>query len=67
MENFIVKIKIETLDGKPIKEAQFETLNIMEVKAFGQTSLVDNFVVDTIKEIRQQRRENPHHHQNRID
>jgi len=68
MENFIVKIRIETVDGKLVKENQFDTISITEVKAFdGTTSIVDNFVSDTLNEIRDNRRDNPHHHQNRLD
>jgi hypothetical protein len=67
MEKFIVKVRIETQDGKLVKEETFDTANIAEVKAFGSVSIVDKFVEDTLDEIRENRRENPHHHQNRLD
>ena len=68
MENFIVKMRIETQDGKLVKEEQFDTVTITEIKAFdGTTSIVHNFVTDTLNEIREKRRDNPHHHQNRLD
>ncbi len=68
MENFIVKMRIETQEGKLINEAQFDTATITEIKAFdGTTSIVHNFVTDTLNDIREKRRDNPHHHQNRLD
>lgn len=59
MENYIVKVIIETATGKKVKEAEFNTANIAEIKAFGQTSIVDKFIDETLTEIRDDRRSNP--------
>lgn len=67
MENFVVKVIIETQEGKVLKERSFETATIAEVKAFGNVNVVEEFIQDTLDEIRDDRRDNPHHHQNRVD
>lgn len=67
MENFIVRVIIETQNGELIKEGIFETKNIAEIKAFGGTSIIDDFINETLTEIREDRKNNPHHHQNRLD
>lgn len=67
MENLIVKVTISTQEGRVISEREFNTANIAEVKAFGDVNIVTQFIDDTINEIRDERRSNPHHHQNRLD
>ncbi len=67
MENYIVKVVIENISGDVIDKAEFNTQNITEIKAFGGDSPIDEFVKETINSIRDERRENPHHHQNRLD
>jgi hypothetical protein len=67
MEKYIVKVIIENVSGKVVGTASFDTATIAEIKAFGDTSIVDNFIKTTIENIADDRRQNPHHHQNRLD
>lgn len=67
MENYVVRVVIETINGKVVGQEIFDTHSIIEIKAFGGTSIVDNFITDTLNEIANDRRDNPHHHQNRLD
>lgn len=67
MENYIVKVVIETVTGTKIAEETFDTNSMIEIKAFGDGTPIENFVNDTLIEIAAKRRDNPHHHQNRID
>jgi len=67
MEKYIIKVVIENVSGKVIGEASFDTATIAEVKAFGDTNMVDEFIKTTIENIVDERRQNPHHHQNRLD
>lgn len=67
MEQYIVKVIIETTTGKIVGESTFDTAMIAEIKAFGGSSIVDTFITETIQNIVDERRDNPHHHQNRID
>jgi hypothetical protein len=67
MENYIVKVVIESINGTVMNQAEFNTQNITEIKAFGGNSPIDEFVKETLNSIRDDRRENPHHHQNRLD
>ena len=67
MENYIVKVVIESVNGTVMNQAEFNTQNITEIKAFGGNSPIDDFVKETLNRIRDDRRENPHHHQNRLD
>ena len=67
MEKYNIKITITNVNGELIDEATFDTANIAEVKAFGQTNIVENFIENTLENIRETRRSNPHHHQNRLD
>jgi hypothetical protein len=67
MENYIIKVVIESESGKVMNEGVFNSQTITEVKAFGGNSLIDDFVKETLNSIRDDRRENPHHHQNRLD
>ena len=56
---------------KSISNAEGYELNIsasmIEIKAFGDGKPIENFINDTITEIAAKRRDNPHHHQNRLD
>ena len=67
MEKYIVKVVIENVSGKVVGESTFDTHTIAEIKAFGGNSPIDDFVRETIENIADDRRQNPHHHQNRID
>jgi hypothetical protein len=67
MENYIVKVTIETLTGTIVAQETFDTNSMIELKAFGGGIPLDNFVSDTLTEIAAKRRDNPHHHQNRLD
>ena len=67
MEQYIVKVVIETLTGTIVGEETFNTGAIAEIKAFGGCSPIDNFVKETIENIVDERRSNPHHHKNRLD
>lgn len=67
MENYIIKVVIESESGKVMNEGVFNSQTITEVKAFGGNSPIDDFVKETLNSIRDDRRENPHHHQNRLD
>ena len=67
MENYIVKVVIENANGKVISQAEFNTQNIAEIKAFGGNNPVDDYIETTLDTIRDDRRTNPHHHQNRLD
>jgi len=67
MEKYIVKVVIENVSGTVVGESTFDTSTIAEIKAFGGNSIVDNFISETIQNIADERRLNPHHHQNRLD
>lgn len=67
MENYIVKVVIETMTGIKVAEETFNTNSMIEIKAFGDGKPIENFINDTITEIAAKRRDNPHHHQNRLD
>jgi len=67
MEKYIVKVVIENVSGCVIGESIFDTQTIAEIKAFGGSSPIDNFVRETIENIADDRKSNPHHHQNRLD
>lgn len=67
MENYIVKVIIESTNGNLIAKESFDTNTMIEMKAFGDANILENFVNDTLMEIATNRRDNPHHHQNRLD
>lgn len=67
MEQYIVKVIVETLTGKVIGEEEFNTGSIAEIKAFGECNPIDDFIKETIENVIDNRRSNPHHHKNRID
>jgi hypothetical protein len=67
MENYIVKVVIETMTGIKVAEETFDTNTMIEMKAFGDANILENFVNNTLIEIATSRRDNPHHHQNRLD
>jgi hypothetical protein len=67
MENYIVKVVIETVTGTVVASETFETNSMIEIKAFGNGTPIENFVHDTITDIAAKRRDSPHHHQNRLD
>lgn len=67
MENYIIKVIIESVNGTVIAKEAFNTNTMIEMKAFGDTNILENFVNDTLTEIAINRRDNPHHHQNRLD
>jgi hypothetical protein len=67
MEKYIIKIIIENVSGEVINEATFDTAEMAEVKAFGEVNIVSKFIDDTIANIADERKQNPHHHQNRLD
>jgi hypothetical protein len=67
MENYIVKVIIESTNGNLIAKESFDTNTMIEMKAFGDANILENFVNDTLIEIATSRRDNPHHHQNRLD
>lgn len=67
MEQYIVKVIIESMTGKVVGEETFNTGSIAEIKAFGGSSPIDSFVMETIENIIAERQSNPHHHKNRFD
>lgn len=67
MEKYIVKVIIENVSGKVVGKETFDTATLAEVKAFGGTSIIHDFIDTTIESIADDRRSNPHHHQNRKD
>ncbi len=67
MEKYIIKVIIENVSGKVVGKSSFDSTTLAEVKAFGDTSMVDNFINETIENIADERKQNPHHHQNRLD
>lgn len=67
MENYIVKVIIETETGKVVGTDTFNTQAIAELKAFGGCSPIDTFVRETLENIADERQSNPHHHKNRLD
>jgi hypothetical protein len=67
MENYVIKVIIESVNGTVIAEETFDTNTMIEMKAFGDANILENFVNDKLTEISADRRDNPHHHQNRLD
>lgn len=67
MEQYIVKVVIETLTGKVVGQEEFNTATMAEIKAFGGCSPIDDFVRETLENIVDERQSNPHHHKNRLD
>lgn len=67
MENYIVKVSIESMNGTVVAASNFNTQTVTEIKAFGGNSPIDDFIKETLNTIRDERRGSPHHHQNRLD
>ena len=67
MENYIVKVIVESISGEVISKEKFETQSIAKIKEIGGNNPIDDFISETLNRILDDRRTNPHHHQNRID
>lgn len=67
MENYNIKVIITSSTGQLIEEEDFNTAQMAELKAFGGTSIVDDFIRTTLDKIQEKRKDSPHHHTNRLD
>lgn len=67
MEKYIVKIEVMNLDGTKIGEFTLNTHDIEFAREKYNLHLLDKGISTIIDEVRETRRNNPHHHQNRVD
>lgn len=62
MEKYLIKVIIENVSGTVLGETTIDTISLSK-----DTNLVDDFINTTLHNIADERRGNPHHHQNRLD
>lgn len=56
MENYNIKVIITSSTGQLIEEEDFNTAQMVELKAFGGTSIVDDFIRTTLDKIQEKKK-----------
>ena len=66
MEKYIVNIELSNGEGSKIANLVFDTQQIEKSKSIG-VDIINDSINKILEDIREIRRDNPHHYKNRID
>ena len=67
MENYKITVNVSRTNGEILASFDLDSKLIEEAKLLHNSSIIEEMVMTIINEAKQTRRDNPHHHQNRID